>query len=111
MAAAGRHPTDEDRARDARPIVEAAAAALRDRDADGLSKVLRADAEWLSPDGVRRGADAVIEALLAATAGATDWVPPVQLGAAAAIGFTAAGARQVVVLTVRRDGVVLAAGC
>lgn len=100
MAAAGRHPTDEDRAQDARPFVASAAAALRARDADGLTRVLRDDAGWLSPGGVRAGAPAVAEAMLAATEGASGWREPVQLGAAAVIGFTRAGAPSAIHLTV-----------
>ena len=48
--------------------------------------------------------------MLASVAGAHAWRPPVQVGATAVLGFAVAGSPRVVVLTVRRDGVVLAAG-
>lgn len=110
MSGAGRHPTDEERARDTAPTVARVATALRAEDRDGLLGALRPDAAWVSPDGVVDGADAVADALLDAVRGAAGWREPVQSGAAAVIGFSRDGAPGAVSLTVRRDGVVLVSG-
>lgn len=111
MSRAGvRHPTDDERAAATAPIVAATATALRDRDAAALADVVRADAAWLSPDGHRPGAESTVAAMLAASEGAEAWREPAQIGAAAVLGFTRGGVAAAIVLTVRRDGVVLAAG-
>ncbi len=111
MSAAGaRHPSDEDRARETAPLVAEAAAALAAGDRARVVAVLRDDATWISPAGVRTGPAEVAAAMLASAAGADAWRQPVQVGATAALGFAVGGSPRVVVLTVRRDGIVLAAG-
>lgn len=109
-AAAARHPSDEDRARETAPLVTEAAAALVAGDEVRLAAVLRGDVTWVSPAGVRTGPAAVAHAMLASVAGMDHWHPPVQVGATAVLGFAVAEHPGALALTVRRDGVVLVAG-
>ena len=109
-AADARHPSDEDRARETAPLVAEAAAALAAGDRVRLLAVLREDVTWIGPAGARTGPAEATAAMLASVAGAHAWRPPVQVGATAVLGFSVAGSPRVVVLTVRRDGVVIAAG-
>jgi len=104
------HPTDEERAEAAAPLVRRALAALAGTDASALGDVLRDDAVAITADGVERGRRHAAHALLAAARGARTWHPPRAHGAHALLRYTR-GDESVggIVLEARRDAIVFAA--
>jgi hypothetical protein len=108
-SAAGRHPSDAERAEAARPVLAELVAAAAAGDAGGVAACLDEDVVWLGPAGSAAGRDEAAQRLLAA-AGGGDWAPPVQHGAHALLAWIAGdGARGGVVVEVRRGRVVLVA--
>jgi hypothetical protein len=109
-SAAGRHPSDAERAEAARPVLDELVAAAGAGDAGRVAACLDEDAVWLGPAGTAAGREEAARRLLAAARGG-DWEPPRQHGAHALLRWTgAAGAAGGVVVEVRRGRVVLVAG-
>ena len=107
-AAAGRHPSDAERAEAARPVLEELLRAAGAGAAAALAVCLDEDVIWLDAGGAARGrAESAARLLSLAGAGAT-WAPPVQHGAHAVLAWSApAGATGGVGVEVRRGRVVL----
>lgn len=109
-AAAGRHPSDADRAEAARPLLDELVRAARAGDGAALRACLDDDVVWLSAAGAGRGRDAALARLQAVAGRAADWAPPQQHGAHALLGWSAPdGAAGALVVEVRRGRVVLVA--
>jgi len=108
-AAAGRHPSDAERAEAALPVLDELIRAAAAGDADAVAACLDEEVAWLGATGVARGSrEAAARLLSAAGAGAT-WAPPVQHGAHALLRWTAPGRSGGVSVEVRRGRVVLVA--
>jgi hypothetical protein len=108
-SAAGRHPSDAERAEAARPALDELVAAAGAGDAGRVAACLDEDVVWLGADGAVRGRAEAARRLLAA-AGGGDWAPPRQHGAHAVLAWSApGGASGGVVVEVRRGRVVLVA--
>lgn len=104
------HPSDEERAAAALPLVRRALAALAGGDAGELAQVLRDDAVVLTASGREEGARHVAFALIGACRDAGSWDQPRQHGAHALLAFTRTdGRRSAIVLESRRDAIVFAA--
>lgn len=109
-AAAGRHPSDDERAAAARPVLEGLRDALRAGDAGAVAEHLADEAVWLGPEGAAHGRSEAARRLLAAAGEGADWAPPVQQGAHALLRWTTpGGAAGGVAVEVRRERVVLVA--
>ena len=109
-AAPGRHPSDADRERGARPVLEAALRAAAAGDRRGLADCYDEAVVWLEAGGAARGRGAAVERHLELTAGAAEWAPPQQQGARAVLRWAGEGtARGAIVVEVRRERVVFAA--
>jgi hypothetical protein len=104
-----RHPTDQERERANRPTVVAAIGALEHRDPDAFVGLLRDDLVWLSRDGSRAGADAVVRAreFYAEDRGRV-WADPQQQGSHAVLRFAEmeTGREGAIVIEVRQERVV-----
>src|SRR5262245_7537793 len=106
-AAAGRHPSDAERAEAARPVLEELVRAAAAGDAAAVAACLDEDVAWLDAGGAVRGrAEAAARLLGLAGEGAT-WAPPAQHGAHAVLGWSAPGGPGGVAVEVRRGRVVL----
>ena len=104
------HPSDEERAAAALPLVQRALAALAGSDAGALTEALREDAVVLTASGREEGARHVAFTLTGACHDATSWDPPRQHGAHALLAFTRAdGSRSAILIESRRDAIVFAA--
>ena len=108
---AGGHPTDQDRAAAALPVLLAAVGAARARDLDGLRQSYADDAVWLAPGETVRGGDAAAARHLAIAERAESWDEPQQQGAKAALRWTGGGgaAHGAIVVEVRRGRIIFAA--
>jgi hypothetical protein len=110
VSAAGRHPSDAERAEAARPVLEELVRAAADGDAAAVAACLDEDAIWLDADGAVTGRGATAARLLACAGAGARWAAPSQHGAHAVIGWTApGGSRGGVSVEVRRGRVVLVA--
>jgi hypothetical protein len=109
-AAAGRHPSDAERAEAARPVLEDLVRAAAAADADGVAACLGEDVVWLAPAGAVTGRGEAARRMLEAAGEGAAWAPPRQHGAHAVLGWSALdGSRGGVVVEVRRGRVVLVA--
>jgi hypothetical protein len=109
-AAAGRHPSDADRAEAARPLLDELLRAAGAGDARALAACLDDEVVWLEAAGSARGRDAAVARLLAIARRSASWAPPQQHGAHAVLRWSASdGADGALVVEVRRGRVVLAA--
>jgi hypothetical protein len=109
-AAAGRHPSDAERAEAARPVLEALVRAAAGGDAAGVAACLDEDVTWLDAAGAVTGRDEAAARLLACAGARARWAAPSQHGAHAVIGWIApGGSRGGVSVEVRRGRVVLVA--
>lgn len=108
---AGGHPTDEDRAAAALPVLLAAVGAARARDLDGLRQSYAEDAVWLAPGEHLHGAETAAARHLAIAELAESWDEPQQQGAKAALRWTGGGgaAHGAIVVEVRRGRIIFAA--
>jgi ketosteroid isomerase-like protein len=107
---AGRHPSDEDRARQALPVLEEVLRAAREGDGDALAACYDDDVVWLDEGGPLRGREAAARRHREIAAAATAWAPPQQQGAKAALRWTGPdGSRGAIVVEVRRGRIVFAA--
>jgi hypothetical protein len=107
-AAAGRHPSDAERAEAARPVLEELVRAAGAADAAAVAACLDEDVTWLDASGPVHGRAEAAERLLRRAGEGAAWSPPVQHGAHAVLGWSAAdGAPGGVGVEVRRGRVVL----
>ena len=110
MSAAGGHPTDADRERDALPVLEAVLAASRARDVAALAELYDDSVVWLAPDATVRGRAAALERHAAIAAQAVEWASPQQHGARAALRWVdGAGRVSAIIVEVRRGRIIFAA--
>jgi ketosteroid isomerase-like protein len=109
VSAAGGHPSDADREAAALPVLEAAIAAARDRDAAALLAVYDDDAVWLADGETVRGGAAAAERHLAVATAADGWADAQQHGARAALRWSAGDARGAIIVEVRRGRIIFAA--
>ncbi|MGD9696365.1 MAG: hypothetical protein AB7V42_11990 [Thermoleophilia bacterium] len=109
-AAAGRHPTDAERAAAALPVLRDLLAAVEAGDAAAVAALYADDAAWLDRDGIHDGGPAAAARHVALGARAIAWAEPQQRGAKAALRWSGAdGASGAVVVEVRRGRVIFAA--
>ena len=110
MSAAGGHPTDADRERDALPVLEAFLTASRARDVAALAELFDDSVVWLAPDATVRGRAGALERHVAIAAQAVEWASPQQHGARAALRWVdGAGRVAAIVVEVRRGRIIFAA--
>ncbi len=109
-AATGRHPSDDERAEAARPVLEALVRAAAAADADGVAACLDEDVVWLDAAGPATGREEAARRLLERAGAGSRWPGPRQHGAHAVLGWTTReGSPGGVVVEVRRGRVVLVA--
>lgn len=106
-AAAGRHPSDAERAEAARPVLEELIRAAAAGDADAVAACLDESVAWLDAAGVAHGSREAAARLIATAGANATWAPPVQHGAHALLPWTAPGGGGGVSVEVRRGRVVL----
>lgn len=110
IAAAGRHPTDAERAAAALPVLRELLTAVTAADAPAVAALYDDDVTWLDVDGAHDGAAAAAARHLAIGARGVTWAEPQQRGAKAALRWSDAdGASGAVVVEVRRGRVIFAA--
>lgn len=116
-AAAGRHPTDAERARDAAPALRALLTAAAADDPAALADLYREDVAWLDATGTALGREEAVRRHRAVAARAGEWAEPQQHGAKAVLRWVRRGAdgepeeRGALVVEVRRDRVIFVASC
>jgi SnoaL-like domain len=109
-AAAGRHPSDAERAEAARPVLDELVRAAAAGDAEAVAACLDEDVAWLDPAGAARGRDGAARRLVARCGPGAAWNAPAQQGAHAVLSWTApGGATGGISVEVRRGRVVLIA--
>ena len=109
-AAAGGHPSDEERAEAARPVLEALLRAAREGDADAIGACVDDEVVWLDAAGPARGRPEAVARLLGIAARGAEWAAPQQHGAHALLRWTAAdGSAGGLVVETRRGRLVLLA--
>jgi SnoaL-like domain len=106
-AAAGRHPSDAERAEAARPVLEELVRAACAGDADAVAACLDEDVTWLDRAGAVRGRAATAARLLALAGEGAAWAPPVQHGAHAVLAWSGPAGPGGVAVEVRSGRVVL----
>jgi hypothetical protein len=107
-AAAGRHPSDAERAAAARPVLEELVRAAGAGDAGAVGACLDEDVAWLDAGGAAHGRAEAAGRLLALAGPGAAWAPPAQHGAHAVLSWRAPdGAWGGVGVEVRRGRVVL----
>jgi hypothetical protein len=109
-AAAGRHPSDAERAEAARPVLEALVRAAATGDAAAVEGCLDEAVTWLDADGAVAGRAEAAARLLGRAGPRASWAAPSQHGAHAVLAWTGAdGTPGGVGVEVRRGRVVLVA--
>lgn len=114
-ASAGRHPSDADRERAARPVLDELLRAAREGDGAAMAACYADDAAWLDGSGTLHGRDVAAARHREIARPGTEWAAPQQQGARAVLrwsrpaGAGAPAERGAIVVEVRRERVIFAA--
>lgn len=104
------HPTDEDRARDARPVLDELLRAIGRRDVEAIGACFSDEVAWLERDETLRGRTAAVHRLAHVADRATGWGEPQQHGAKAVLRWSGEGTDHgALVVEVRRGTVIFVA--
>jgi ketosteroid isomerase-like protein len=103
------HPTDEQRAREALPVLERLLNAVDRRDFPTVTACHRDDVVWLSAEGTEHGPDAATAHYRRVSALARSWDPPQQHGAKAVLRWTGSETAGAIVVEVRGGLIMFAA--
>jgi hypothetical protein len=101
------HPTDEDRARAARPVLDELLRAVGERDVEALGGCFGDEVAWLGRDETIHGRAAAVHRLCHIADRATGWTGPRQHGAKAVVRWTGEGADEGALVVEVRRGIII----